>query len=54
MTKRYSTVKSAMVLHKDTALLEQTWKGDEASKLKMNRMSINSIYIEQAWKCIKH
>ena len=36
------------------ALLEQTWKGDEAAELKMNRMSIDSIYIEQAWNCIKH
>ena len=46
MTKR--------VLHKDIALLEQTWKGDEAAELKMNQMSIDSLYIEQAWNCRKH
>ena len=46
--------KNKQVLHKDIALFKQTWKGDEAAELKMNRMSINSIYIEQAWNCIKH
>ena len=46
MTNRY--------LHKDIALLKQTWKGDEVAELKINRMSINSIYIEQAWNCINH
>ena len=32
-------------LHKDIALLEQTWKGDEVAELKINRMNINGIYI---------
>ena len=46
--------KNKQVLHKDIALFKQTWKGDEAAVLKMNRMSINSIYIDQVWNCIKH
>ena len=43
-----------IALHKNIALLEQTWKGDEVAELKMDRMSIDSIYIEKAWNCIKH
>ena len=46
-------VNDKQVLHKNIALLEYTWKGDEVAELKMNRMSIESIYIEQAWNCIK-
>ena len=46
MTNRY--------LHKDIALLKQTWKGNEVAELKVNRIRIDSIYIEQAWNCINH
>ena len=41
-------------LHKDIALLKQAWKGDEVAELKINWMSIDGIYIEQAWNCINH
>ena len=51
-------VNHKQVLHKNIALIEQTWKGDEVAELKMNQMSIDSvyiyIYIEQAWNCTKH
>ena len=35
--------KNKQVLHKDIALFKQTWKGDEAAELKMNRMSIDRL-----------
>ena len=44
-------VNDKQVLYENIALLEQTWKGDEVAKLKMNRMSIDSLYNEQAWNC---
>ena len=56
-------VNDKQVLHKNIALIEQTWKGDEVAELKMNQMSIACsiyiyiyiyIYIEQAWNCTKH
>ena len=50
----FGWVNDKQVLHKDIALLEQTWKGDEVAELKTNQMSIDSIYIEHAWNCIKH
>ena len=39
--------------YKDIALVQQTWEGDDVAELKLNQMRIDSIYIEQAWNCIK-
>ena len=54
MALKLGWVNDKLVLHKNIALFEQPWKGDEAAELKMDRMSIDSIYIEQAWNYIKH
>ena len=42
---KFGWVNDKQLLHKDIAMVKQTWKGDEVAELKMSQMRIDSIYI---------